>query len=323
MSVLDWILLLLLAAAGLRCYLRIAPALNLIDHPNERSLHATPTVVGAGVVPMLTLVGVIALNSDLPSAFAVAALMLGLVLIGLWDDRVGIAPGLRLICYVIAGLAVSSMMVNAESAEWLLILVVGVAVAWCINLVNFMDGIDGLVTVHAICIAVTLGLTATFHPSEILADDLVMLCWALIACFAPLMWLNWPPARVFMGDAGAVPLGFFLALLGMLAAVAHVSLGYVWLICMMPLLVDTGTTLLMRSWVGHAPHVAHRDHAYQRLALSAGSTLPVVLGLLAMHLLWLFPLAVTAVITDLFPALLVFLSAIPSVILVVYARGRD
>ena len=70
------------------------------------------------------------------------------------------------------------------------------------------------------------------------------------------------------------------------------------------------------------PHVAHRDHAYQRLALRAGSPMPVTLGLLAMHV-WLFPLAVTAVTTALFPLLLVLLSAIPSVFLVVYARGRD
>ena len=125
-----------------------------------------------------------------------------------------------------------------------------------------------------------------------------------------------------MGDAGAVPLGFFLALLGMLATDAHVSLGYVWLILMMPLLVDTGMTLLIRLSSGHLPHIAHCDHAYQRLASRAGSSLPVVMGLLAMHVLWLFPLAITAVTTELLPALLVFLSAIPSLILVVYTRGR-
>ena len=319
---LDWILLLLLTTVGLRAYLRIAPTLNIIDRPNDRSLHVTPTVVGAGAVPMLLLVGVIALLSGIPNAFAIASLLLGLVLIGLWDDREGISTGIRLICYVGAGLALSGMLAKTLSVEWLAIFFVGMAVAWCVNLVNFMDGIDGFVTVHAICTASGLGLAASFHPSAILADDLVMLCSALIACFVPLMWLNWPPARVFMGDAGAVPLGFFLALLGMLATDAHVSLGYVWLILMMPLLVDTGMTLLMRLSSGHPPHIAHCDHAYQRLASRAGSSLPVVMGLLAMHVLWLFPLAVTAVTTELFPALLVFLSAIPALILVVYTRGR-
>ena len=73
---LEWILLLLLTTAGLRGYLRIAPTLNLIDRPNDRSLHVTPTVVGAGAVPMLLLVGVIALLSGIPNAFAIASLLL-------------------------------------------------------------------------------------------------------------------------------------------------------------------------------------------------------------------------------------------------------
>ena len=320
---LNWLLLLVMSTLGLLVYLRLAPKLKLVDEPNDRSLHHSPTVVGAGAVPMLLLAWVFSLSSAVPHANVIASLLLGLVVIGLWDDWGGVSSSLRLICYVAAGLVSSALMHTGADAHWWLIVITGLAVAWCINLVNFMDGVDGLVTVHVLCTAVGLGLVAAFHPSVVASRDLLMLCAALVACFAPLLWLNWPPARVFMGDAGAVPLGFFLAVLGMLAVDTHASLGYVWLILMMPLLVDTGITLLIRLSTGHAPHVAHRDHAYQRLALRAGSPMPVTLGLLAMHAVWLFPLAVTAVTTALFPLLLVLLSAIPSVFLVVYARGRD
>lgn len=320
---LNWVLLAVMSTLGLLLYLRLAPALNLVDKPNNRSLHDVPTVVGAGLVPMLLLACVISLFSGVPHAGVVALLMLGLALIGLWDDWGGVSSALRLVCYVATGLALAAMLVTGVGDQWWAILIIGMAVAWCTNLVNFMDGIDGLVTAHTLCTAIGLGLIAVFHPSAVVAGDLVTLCAALAACFAPLMWLNWPPARVFMGDAGAVPLGFFLALLGILAVDAHVSLGYVWLILMMPLLVDTGLTLSIRLLTGKAPHVAHREHAYQRLALRAGSPMPITVGLLVMHVVWLFPLALTAVTTALFPALLVFLSAIPSVILVVYARRRD
>ena len=320
---LNWMLLLVLSTLGLLIYLWLAPKLNLVDKPNNRSSHNAPTVVGAGAVPMLLVVWVISLSSTMPHSSVIASLMLGLVLIGLWDDWRGVSSTLRLICYVAAGLALAASLHNGAGGEWWAIVITGLAVAWCINLVNFMDGVDGLVTVHALCTAVGLGLIAAFHLSAAVSRDLLILCGALVACFAPLMWLNWPPARVFMGDAGAVPLGFFLAVLGMLAVNVHTSLGYVWLILMMPLLVDTGITLLIRVLTGHAPHVAHRDHAYQRLASRADSPMPVTLGLLAMHVVWLFPLAVTAVTTAVFPLLLVLLSAIPSVFLVVYARRRD
>ena len=320
---LNWMLLLVMSTLGLLVYLRLAPKFKLVDEPNDRSLHHAPTVVGAGAVPMLLLTWAFSLSSAVPQTNVIAFLLLGLVLIGLWDDWRGVSSSLRLICYVAAGLALSALLHTGAEVPWWSIVTTGLAVAWCINLVNFMDGVDGLVTVHVLCTAVGLGLVAAFHPSVVVSRDLLMLCAALVACFAPLLWLNWPPARVFMGDAGAVPLGFFLAVLGMLAVDTHASLGYVWLILMMPMLVDTGITLLIRLLTGHAPHVAHRDHGYQRLALRAGSPMPVTLGLLAMHVVWLFPLAVTVVTTALFPLLLVLLSAIPSLFLVVYARGRD
>ena len=125
-----------------------------------------------------------------------------------------------------------------------------------------------------------------------------------------------------MGDAGAIPLGFVLALMGLMALLTDLSVGLAWLILMMPFLVDTGFTLCIRVLAGEPPHIAHRDHAYQRLIVRTGSSLPITLGLLGMQVIWQFPLAVTAVNSTVFPPLLVLLSAIPSAGAVVYARLR-
>jgi Fuc2NAc and GlcNAc transferase len=209
--------------------------------------------------------------------------------------------------------------ISVISLMWFLVL--GVSVAWCINLFNFMDGADGLATVQLISVSLGLGLIATFGPID--ADELARCCGALFASSLPLIVFNWPPAKLFMGDAGAIPLGFFLAVLGVLAGSAATSLGIAWCILMMPFLIDTGFTLCWRVLSGDAPHVAHRDHAYQRLVLRTGSPLPVTLGLLAMQTAWQFPLAVTAVNNLLFPPVLVFLSAIPTVLVVVYARSTQ
>jgi Fuc2NAc and GlcNAc transferase len=196
----------------------------------------------------------------------------------------------------------------------------GGCVAWCINLFNFMDGADGLATAQLLCVSVGLGLMAHFG----LSDDPAWVEWCawVAVCCLPLLWLNWPPAQLFMGDAGAIPLGFFLAVLGLLAFDQSMLLGWAWVVLMMPFFLDTGITLLIRLVLGKAPQVAHRDHAYQRLILRVGSPLPVTLGLLAMQVVWQYPLAILIVHNQLPLPLLVLLSTIPAVSVVVYARTR-
>ena len=83
---LNWLLLLVMSTLGLLVYLRLAPKLKLVDEPNHRSLHHAPTVVGAGAVPMLLLAWVFSLSSAMPHTNVIAFLLLGLMLIGLWDD---------------------------------------------------------------------------------------------------------------------------------------------------------------------------------------------------------------------------------------------
>ena len=310
----------LLVSLGLWAFVRVAPHWGLVDQPNSRSLHTAPTIVSGGIAPMLVLAAALYTTMNFPGAQAVALITLGLTAIGLLDDRRGLPSGARFVCYLAAGLLLSWLLLPAGSASITLLAMAGVAVAWCINLVNFMDGADGLVSTQALCVAMGMGLIATF--GTVPNAQLAWLSAMLFACWAPLLWFNWPPARLFMGDAGAIPLGFVLALMGLMALLTDLSVGLAWLILMMPFLVDTGFTLCIRVLAGEPPHIAHRDHAYQRLIVRTGSSLPITLGLLGMQVIWQFPLAVTAVNSTVFPPLLVLLSAIPSVAAVVYARLR-
>ncbi len=310
----------LLVSLGLWAFVRVAPHWGLVDQPNSRSLHTAPTIVSGGIAPMLVLAAALYTTMNFPGAQAVALITLGLTAIGLLDDRRGLPSGARFVCYLAAGLLLSWLLLPAGSASIALLAMAGVAVAWCINLVNFMDGADGLVSTQALCVAMGMGLIATF--GTVPNAQLAWLSAMLFACWAPLLWFNWPPARLFMGDAGAIPLGFVLALMGLMALLTDLSVGLAWLILMMPFLVDTGFTLCIRVLAGEPPHIAHRDHAYQRLIVRTGSSLPITLGLLGMQVIWQFPLAVTAVNSTVFPPLLVLLSAIPSAGAVVYARLR-
>ena len=245
----------LLVSLGLWAFVRLAPHWGLVDQPNSRSLHRTPTVVSGGIVPMLVLAATLYNTVDFPGAQAVALMTLALTAIGLLDDRRGLPSGLRFLCYLGAGLALCWLLMAAGSASITALAIAGVAVAWCINLVNFMDGADGLVSTQALCVALGMGLIATFGSFP--NTQLAWLSAMLFACWAPLLWFNWPPAKLFMGDAGAIPLGFVLALMGLMAFLTDPSVGFAWLILMMPFLIDTGLTLCIRVFAGEPPHVAH------------------------------------------------------------------
>ena len=312
--------LLVASTLGLLLYLKVAPYWGLVDHPTDRGLHAEATVVGAGVVPVSLLAALVALGPPVDGAQIVAVFLALLTVIGLIDDRWGLASSLRLLCYVAVGLLTPWLMFQESPMSGVALIAAGMGVAWCINLFNFMDGADGLATAQLLCVSVGLGLMAHFGFSD--HPGWVEWCaWAAM-CGLPLLWLNWPPAKLFMGDAGAIPLGFFLAVLGLVAFDQSRLLGWAWVVLMMPFFLDASITLLIRLALGQAPHVAHRDHAYQRLTLMVGSPLPVTLGLLAMQVIWQYPLAILIINGQRSLTLLVLLSTIPALTVVVYARLR-
>jgi UDP-N-acetylmuramyl pentapeptide phosphotransferase/UDP-N-acetylglucosamine-1-phosphate transferase len=135
------------------------------------------------------------------------------------------------------------------------------------NLYNFMDGADGL--------AGGMGMAgfATYAIAAAVAGD-TPLAWsaaAIASACAGFLFHNFPPARVFLGDAGSIPLGFLAAAFGVHGIATD---GWPWwfpVIAFTPFIVDATVTLLRRALAREAVWRAHRSHAYQRLALSGWS----------------------------------------------------
>ena len=310
----------LVSMALLTGFRRLAPRLGFMSAPNDRSAHTVPTPAGGGICfALAALLGLFWAepNAGLGGSY-IATLQLGGLLVasvGLADDRFNLSPWSRLTFYLLASLLLALQVFDVAHFIYLLSCVV--AITWVINLVNFMDGIDGFVVTQTLCVAMGMVSIAAFLPHT---GSLIVLNLTLAAALLPFLWLNWPPASVFMGDSGSVFLGFYLAAMGIMAYRLEVALGAVWLILMMPFFVDATATLLARLYRGLPPHQAHSEHAYQRLARSVDSPLPINLGLLAIHGIWQFPCAVWAVYSSyslLFP---VIFSAIPSILLVVSSR---
>jgi Fuc2NAc and GlcNAc transferase len=283
----------------------IALSRGMLDVPNSRSSHTLPTPRGGGlaiVVTMLAAIGILRAAGMVSPSLSNALLMGGpaVALIGLVDDVRSVTPLARLSVHVAAcawcAWCLGSLPpINFGFGPWNLGLagnICGVIfLVWLLNLYNFMDGIDGIAGLEAVSILAIVWGMFEWHGGEPSTMYLMPVMAASVAGF--LVW-NWPPARIFMGDAGSGFLGLCLGAIGWATVVAGRLTIWVWLILLGAFIVDATVTLL-RRWLRGAPLAqAHRSHAYQRLSRKYRSHLKVTMGVLCVNLLWLTPCAAVA-----------------------------
>ncbi|MCP5181353.1 MAG: hypothetical protein H6993_00750 [Pseudomonadales bacterium] len=250
------------AVALLFLLLRHAVRLRLVSVPNSRSSHHRPTPTGGGLAFAVPVLGWCALSA-LPFGRTLAIGAGVLALLGLVDD----ARDLRAIFKFLVQLAVVAWFVPTawpELALWWQF-AGGLCLLWFVNLFNFMDGIDGFAACQVLLYALgTLLLTGA------MLDWTESLLWLLIGTNLGFLLFNWSPARIFMGDAGALMLGLMLpavavelAFTGRLPLVSSLLLFTVFV-------VDSTYTLLVRMITGQPFLGAHRTHLYQILSRRVG-----------------------------------------------------
>lgn len=224
-----------------------------MDQPNQRSLHVVPVPRVGGIAMVLAVL--IAWSLQTGSSPLLASLTAVLALVSAVDDRIGLPVALRLAAHGLAALALvlGTGIGDAWLAVGLVIIFVGMT-----NLYNFMDGSDGLAGGMAL-----FGFTAYACAAH--AVPLGAMSLAVAAAAAGFLVFNFPPAKVFMGDAGSIPLGFLAASLGLLGW--RQGLWPLWfpLLVFSPFVVDASVTLLRRLTRGERVWQAHREHYYQRL----------------------------------------------------------
>jgi UDP-GlcNAc:undecaprenyl-phosphate GlcNAc-1-phosphate transferase len=233
-----------------------------MDHPNERSLHATPTprIGGLGIMAGVFVAAVwladAALLPVMLAAFALAAM-------SVLDDVRGLPVRVRFLAHFVAAVG---CLLALGLAGWGL-LAATLALVWMTNLYNFMDGSDGLAGGMAAIGFGALSLAAWLGD----APGLAAFSGSIAAAALAFLRFNFPPARVFMGDAGSIPLGFLAASLGILGAMQHVWPWLFPLLVFSPFIVDASVTLMRRALRGEKIWRAHRSHYYQRVVLLGAS----------------------------------------------------
>jgi Fuc2NAc and GlcNAc transferase len=276
----------LLTTAGiLPLLIRFAPRLKLIAVANARSSHVHPTPTGGGIaiaVPVLLWCGL----SPEPFGFWLAVTGGVLALTGLVDDVLDLPALPRFLLQ--AGSVAGFLIATAAPGDLMAVVITGFLILWFVNLFNFMDGIDGIAGTQTLL----FGLGALLLAGATLSW-IESLLWVLVGSSAAFLGFNWHPARIFMGDAGALLLGLCLPAI-VLALDASGDVPLVASSILLALFVfDASWTLGVRIVTGQTFTAAHRSHLYQRLALRLGHG-RATLAFVFYACVWLFPLALWA-----------------------------
>ncbi len=229
------------------------------DIPNERSLHnePIPRIGGVGMMAgLLSAWGLMVMSL----AWWVVLPMILLFVVSLLDDLRGLPIRQRLLAHVAAAviLVLGSGLLSQNIVLALLLLP---GVVWMTNLFNFMDGSDGLAGGMTFFGFTMYGIVALMHG----ADTQAMLNFSIGAAGLGLLYYNFYPAQVFMGDAGSIPLGFLSAAMGLWGWQQGLWPGWFPLLVFSPFILDASVTLLKRTLRRKKISEAHREHYYQRL----------------------------------------------------------
>jgi UDP-GlcNAc:undecaprenyl-phosphate GlcNAc-1-phosphate transferase len=288
--------------------MRAAWRLGVVDRPGGRRIHDRPIPLLGGVAIFLGILVAVLPNLEVDRRYASILIGAGLIcLLGVVDDRFGIPPLPKLLgqiaCAAIpvaTGMTIDSITipfiepstVSFGVLAYPLTMIFIVAVA---NVVNLADGMDGLAAGVCGISALTFAILA-LSLGRISAG--VMAAAVAGACLGFLPW-NFNPAKVFMGDSGALVLGFLLACVsiqGVMKTAAALSLVFPLVVLLVPIL-DTSFVILKRLKSGQSIASADRNHFHHRL-LRVGFTQRQAVGLLYA---WSAVLAAFALAIRLFP----------------------
>jgi len=272
-------LLAVLATPAIR---RVALGFGMVDRPAERKLHATPVPLLGGVAIYSAVIGSLLLFPDSKGLVQLTGIVLGASWIsfwGLWDDRFGLPPIVKLLAQVVAGviLIAVGVQVSLPVPDWADITLTLLWVVVITNAFNLLDNMDGLSSGVAAVAAAWIMLMAAMNGQFLVGG---LAAAVLGACLGFLIH-NFNPARIFMGDSGSLFLGFLMAVLGIkLRFPANVN----WVTWMVPLLVlgvpvfDTTLVFVSRLRRRKNPFTTPgKDHVSHRLTRIGWTRREVVL----------------------------------------------
>lgn len=256
----TYIIIFILLLIAELLYFRIADKCNIIDKPNERSSHSTIVLRGGGII---FLIGVWIWSAFF--GFQYPWFLMGLTLvagISFVDDVHSLPDSVRLVAqFAAAAMAFYQLGILHWSMWWIILLALVVYVG-ATNVINFMDGINGITAGYSLAVLIPLALvnlTDTFVAQSLIVSTILA---SLVFCV-----FNFRPkgkAKCFAGDVGSIGIAFI-----MLFLLGHLIIrtgDITWLIFLLVYGVDGCLTIAHRIMLHENLGEAHRKHVYQIMA---------------------------------------------------------
>jgi Fuc2NAc and GlcNAc transferase len=275
--------------------------LKIVAIPNERSLHNKVTPRGGGVIIAIVFLAFLLVFYITRQIMVAEFLVLfggGLIMAvtGFLDDILELKASIRFIIqffvagwgiYWIGGIPSTAFFERLPILYAIANAVAVVALVWFINSFNFIDGIDGLSTSSATFFSLSIGGYFLWQGIEPYGSLLIVLA----ACSLAFLCFNWPPAKIFLGDAGSNFFGYLFGAM-VLITVKNGNLSiWTWLIILAYLITDTTTTTFLRLCLVKGWYHTHRSHAYQNLARVLDNHKFVTCLIMGINVFYLLPLA--------------------------------
>lgn len=256
----TYVLIFVLLLVAELLYFRIADQCNIIDKPNERSSHSTIVLRGGGIIFLIgAWIGAAFFGFQYPWFLVGLTLVAGISFV---DDIHSLPDSLRLVVqFVAAALAFYQLDILHPELWWVVILALIVYVG-ITNVINFMDGINGITAGYALAVLVPLSIVN--QQGSLVANWLieVTILSVLVFCF-----FNFRPkgkAKCFAGDVGSIGIAFIL--LFILGSVIFATQDITYLLFMVVYGIDACLTIVHRIMLHENLGEAHRKHAYQLMA---------------------------------------------------------
>lgn len=253
------IIFVLLLAAEL-VYFRIADKCNIIDKPNERSSHSTIVLRGGGIIFLIgAWVWSAFFGFEYPWFLAGLTLVAGVSLV---DDIRSLPDSVRLVAQCAAAAMAFYQLDILHWEMWWMVLVALIVYVGATNVINFMDGINGITAGYAL--AVLLPLAAVNVDGEFVEQSLIITTIIAAVVFCVFNFRPKGKAKCFAGDVGSIGIAFIMLFL--LGNVIMKTGDITWLIFLLVYGVDGCLTIMHRIMLHENLGEAHRKHAYQIMA---------------------------------------------------------
>jgi Fuc2NAc and GlcNAc transferase len=309
-------------------YTKVAIKVGILATPNNRTSHEISKPSGGGIVFSIIFLLCIFVMWLLRLLSEELMIILGVggffaTLLGFLDDKNNIRAKNKLILQIILSLFAiffleGGPLVSFDIMPEILAVILSILfLVWVINAYNFMDGIDGMASSGAIFSSFLIAITVSLSGN---LTDIALLLFLLATIISAFLTFNWPPAKIFMGDAGSVFLGYIFGVLTLYTSINNEVSFFTWMIAFSYFIADTSVTQFLRLILVKKWYLPHRSHAYQNIARITKSHLKPTFGVILYNIFWALPLGIWSVL-DPEKALLCVCFAITPGIFIAYFYG--